>query len=73
MSVADAINHANVTLADLAALNYTALDPYDGTIPTGGDSLNENLNRFYTVCSRLHNRHAHRDGDGDGDGDGGGS
>ena len=70
MSVADAINIANVTLADLAALNYTILDPYDGTIATGGDSLTDHLNRFYTVCFRLRNRQAPCDGDGDDDGDG---
>ena len=64
MSVADAINHANVTLADLAALNYTVLDPYDGTVSTGGDSLTEDLNRFYTVSSRLRDRQSPGDGDG---------
>ena len=39
----------NLTLADLAALNYTILVPYNGSIATGGDSLNGNLNVFYTV------------------------
>ena len=38
-----------LTLADLAGLNYTILVPYNGSIPTGGDSLNDNLNIFYTV------------------------
>ncbi len=39
----------NLTLADLTALNYTILVPYNNSIATGGDSLNENLNVFYTV------------------------
>lgn len=40
-----------VTFGDLATLNFTVLKPYDGTVPTGGDSFNENLNVFYTVCA----------------------
>ncbi|KAI8635174.1 ammonium transporter [Xylariaceae sp. FL1651] len=32
---------------DLDGLNYVSKFPYNGTIPTGGDSLNENLNLFY--------------------------
>lgn len=39
-------------MADLAALNYTLLYPYNGSIPTGGDSLNADLNIFYTVGPR---------------------
>lgn len=42
------------TLADLAALNYTILVPYNGTIATGGDSLTDNLNIFYTVSTAYH-------------------
>ena len=38
-----------LTLADLDGLNYTILVPYNGTVPTGGDSLTEDLNLFYTV------------------------
>ncbi len=38
-----------LTLADLTALNYTILVPYNETIATGGDSLQQNLNVFYTV------------------------
>lgn len=34
---------------DLNNLNYTAEVPYNGTIPTGGDSLHQNLNVFYEV------------------------
>ncbi len=34
---------------DLNALNYTILVPYNGTVPTGGDSLHEDLNIFYNV------------------------
>jgi len=37
---------------DLDALNYTAKYPYNGTIPTGGDSLTENLNIWYEVGLR---------------------
>ncbi|KAI0443615.1 ammonium transporter [Xylaria telfairii] len=32
---------------DLDALNYVQKFPYNGTIPTGGDSLGEDLNIFY--------------------------
>ena len=35
----------------LDALNYTVLIPYNGTIPTGGDSLQENLNIYYEVIT----------------------
>jgi Amt family ammonium transporter len=34
---------------DLDALNYTIKVPYNGTVMTGGDSLNANLNIFYDV------------------------
>jgi Amt family ammonium transporter len=34
---------------DLDALNYIPKVPYNGTIPTGGDSLGEDLNIFYEV------------------------
>jgi Amt family ammonium transporter len=34
---------------DLDALNYTVKVPYNGTIMTGGDSLNADLNVFYDV------------------------
>ncbi len=34
---------------DLDTLNYTIKVPYNGTIPTGGDSLNADLNVFYDV------------------------
>lgn len=34
---------------DLDALNYTVLIPYNGTIPTGGNSLTQDLNVFYNV------------------------
>ena len=34
---------------NLDALNYTIKVPYNGTIPTGGDSLNADLNVFYDV------------------------
>jgi Amt family ammonium transporter len=33
--------------AELSNLNYTVLLPYNGTVPTGGDSLSQNLNVFY--------------------------
>lgn len=32
----------------LSHLNYTVLIPYTGTDATGGDSLTEDLNVFYT-------------------------
>ena len=38
---------------DLSSLNYTVLVPYNGTIPTGGDSLNDNVNVFYEVSFGL--------------------
>lgn len=41
----------DVTLADLVALNYTILIPYNASIPTGGDSLTDNLNLYYTVST----------------------
>ena len=34
---------------DLDALNYTVKVPYNGSIMTGGDSLNADLNIFYDV------------------------
>ena len=34
---------------DLGALNYTEQVPYNGTTPTGGDSLTTDLNVFYNV------------------------
>lgn len=34
---------------DLSALNYTALVPYNETIPTGGNSLIQDLNVHYEV------------------------
>lgn len=37
------------TGAQLGNLNYTVHDPYNGTTPTGGDSLRQNLNVFYEV------------------------
>lgn len=36
---------------DLSNLNYTVLIPYNGTVATGGDSLQDNLNVFYNVSS----------------------
>ena len=36
--------------ADLANLNYTTLQPYNGTVSTGGDSLTQDLNIYYEVC-----------------------
>ena len=44
----------DVTLADLVALNYTILIPYNASIPTGGDSLHDNLNLYYTVSFSTH-------------------
>lgn len=41
--------------ADTALLNYTILVPHNETIPTGGNSLTQNLNVHYEVCiSRLY-------------------
>ena len=37
---------------DLDALNYTIKVPYNGSIMTGGDSLNADLNIFYDVSHR---------------------
>lgn len=34
---------------DLNALNYTTLVPYNETIPTGGNSLTQDLNVHYDV------------------------
>ncbi len=34
---------------NLEKLNYTSFVPYNGTIPTGGDSLVEDLNVHYNV------------------------
>ena len=38
---------------ELGNLNYTVQDPYNGTGPTGGDSLVQDLNVFYQVRDRL--------------------
>ncbi len=35
---------------DLGALNYTAQVPYNETVPTGGNSLTQDLNVHYDVC-----------------------
>lgn len=35
---------------DLGALNYTEQVPYNGTVPTGGNSLTDDLNVYYDVC-----------------------
>ena len=35
--------------ADLTNLNYSVLIPYNGTVPTGGDSHTQNLNVFFEV------------------------
>ncbi|KAA6411076.1 MAG: ammonium transporter [Lasallia pustulata] len=40
-------NPGDTTPVDLTQLNYTPLIPYNGTVPTGGDSLAQNLNVFY--------------------------
>ncbi len=40
---------------DLDALNYTVKVPYNGTGPSGGDPLTENLNIWYEV-GRVGNR-----------------
>ncbi|MCJ1234191.1 ammonium transporter Amt1 [Varicellaria rhodocarpa] len=40
-------NGIDPSSSGLNALNYTVLIPYNGTIPTGGDSLHENLNIYY--------------------------
>ncbi|MCJ1475903.1 ammonium transporter Amt1 [Lambiella insularis] len=37
----------NLTAQGLDSLNYTVLDPYNGTVATGGNSLANNLNVFY--------------------------
>ena len=34
---------------DLSRLNYTSLVPYNESIPTGGNSLTEDLNVHYEV------------------------
>lgn len=47
------VNGDEVTLNDLLSLNYTILVPYNASIPTGGNSLTDNLNLYYTVCARL--------------------
>ena len=43
------VQDSPLTLADLANLNYTILVPYNESIATGGDSLNYDLNVYYTV------------------------
>lgn len=40
--------------ADLANLNYTVHQPYNGTVATGGNSLTQNLNIYYAVCYRIY-------------------
>ncbi|KAI9801035.1 MAG: ammonium transporter Amt1 [Sarcosagium campestre] len=40
---------AAVETPDLGALNYTVFVPYNETIPTGGDSLTQDLNVFYNA------------------------
>ena len=42
---------------DLGALNYTEQVPYNGTIPTGGNSLTDDLNVYYDVCLTPHSLH----------------
>jgi hypothetical protein len=42
---------------DLDALNYTIKVPYNGSIMTGGDSLNADLNIFYDVSLSTHHLH----------------
>lgn len=34
-------------MADIDQMDFVPLVPYNGTIPTGGDSLEDNLNLFY--------------------------
>lgn len=46
------VNGDEVTLNDLLSLNYTILVPYNASIPTGGNSLTDNLNLYYTVCAQ---------------------
>ena len=41
---------------DLGMLNYTEEIPYNGTIPTGGNSLIQDLNVFYDVRPGLRKR-----------------
>lgn len=42
-----------MSLVDPNNLNYTVYVPYNESIPTGGDSLTENLNVHYEVsCHR---------------------
>lgn len=38
---------AIVVLPDIESLPYVPLVPYNGTIPTGGNSLTEDLNVYY--------------------------
>lgn len=41
---------------DTSTTNYVPLVPYNGSGPTGGNSLNDNLNIYYEVtkeCPRL--------------------
>ena len=39
---------------DTGTLNYTVLVPYNESIPTGGDSLANNLNIHYEVHIKFH-------------------
>lgn len=41
-------------------LNYTVQIPYNDSIATGGDSLNNNLNLYYTVRVACGKRKAER-------------
>lgn len=52
IAIMSVVNGDEVTLNDLMALNYTILIPYNASIPTGGDSLRDNLNLYYTVSGR---------------------
>ena len=54
------VSDTPLTLADLDGLNYTILVPYNGTIATGGNSLTDDLNIFYTVSAYLQARGDHR-------------
>ena len=47
---------------DNGLLNYTVLVPYNETIPTGGDSLTQNLNIHYQVgISAIHDQFTQAD------------
>ena len=38
-----------VNEVDVGSLNYTVQIPYNGTVPTGGDSRMQDLNIMYNV------------------------